>query len=54
MLWDLRSLDVIKEFKGHRGPVTSVTVSRGDRNANELYSGANDRCGKVWDIEQRG
>jgi ribosomal RNA-processing protein 9 len=53
-LWDLRSLEVVKQLTGHRGPVTSVTVSRGDQTANELYSGSADRCNKVWDIEQRG
>ena len=30
LFWDLRRMEVVKELKGHRGPVTALGVSRGD------------------------
>jgi len=46
-LWDVRSGEYLKTFKGHSDWVSSVSFSRG---GSKLLSGSNDKSIKLWDV----
>lgn len=56
VLWDTRTMAVVKELRAHRDAVTALTVRRGgvDDGADaELFSASGDRCVKLWSLQQR-
>merc|ERR1712062_775873 len=49
-VWKCDTLEFVKYFQGHRGPITGLTFAR---NKNVLYSCSKDRSVKTWDLDQR-
>lgn len=47
-LWDIKSGECIKLFKGHSGCVHSVLITP---NGKEIVSASNDNTIKIWDIK---
>jgi len=50
-IWSLADLSHVKNFQGHRGPITSLVFRQG---SNDLYSGSTDKCIRAWDLNQMG
>ncbi len=50
-IWKSSTLEFVKAFHGHRGPITGLTFARGK---NVLYSCSKDRSVKTWDLDQMG
>ncbi|KAK0395673.1 hypothetical protein QR680_001385 [Steinernema hermaphroditum] len=51
-VWDFKTLRLVHNFLGHRGPITSVVFRRG--SSAELFSGSKDRSVKAWNLDQFG
>lgn len=49
VIWDAKTLKVLKVFKHHRAAVNGVVFRRG---TNHLYSCANDRTVKLWSLDE--
>jgi len=50
-IYDTRTNQEIKAMKGHSGTVNCLAFRRA---SNALYSGSDDRCVKVWDLNEVG
>ena len=50
-IWKSSTLELVKVFQGHRGPVNGLTFAK---NKNILYSCSRDRSVKTWDLDQMG
>ena len=50
-IWKCSTLELVKVFQGHRGPVNGLTFAK---NKNILYSCSRDRSVKTWDLDQMG
>ena len=48
---EYNTLDFVKLFQGHRGPITGLAFAR---NRNVLYSCSKDSAVKTWDLDQMG
>uniref|UniRef100_A0A1I7Y509 WD_REPEATS_REGION domain-containing protein n=1 Tax=Steinernema glaseri TaxID=37863 RepID=A0A1I7Y509_9BILA len=51
-VWDLKTLRLVHNFLGHRGPITSLVFRKG--SSFELFSGSKDRAVKAWNLDQFG
>lgn len=47
-LFDLKSGEVLRRFRGHRGIVNSVDVQRGGEGRGLFVSGSDDGTLRVW------
>ena len=50
-IWKCSTLERVKVFHGHRGPINGLTFAK---NKNILYSCSRDRSVKTWDLDQMG
>merc|ERR1712223_1006473 len=50
-IWKSSTLELVKCFQGHRGPITGLAFAR---NKNVLYSSSKDSSVKTWDLDQMG
>lgn len=50
-IWKCDNLDLVKIFRGHRGPITGLAFAKDKR---VLYSCSQDRSVKTWDLDQMG
>ena len=48
-VWDSRTGDLVRSFRGHRALVNCLAFSPDGRR---LYSGSRDTTVKVWDLTQ--
>src|SRR5262249_32158402 len=46
-VWDATTLELIQTFRGHRGPIRCLAVSR---DGKLLVTGSTDKTVKVWDL----
>ena len=52
-IWDFATLLFIREFDGHRGPITSLRFRR-QTEALEMFSSSTDRSIMVWNMDELG
>ncbi|KAI6234129.1 WD domain, G-beta repeat protein [Aphelenchoides fujianensis] len=50
-IWSLDTLKHVKDFPGHRGPITSLVFRQG---SNDLYSASTDKSVRSWNLDQMG
>ena len=48
-IWDSRTGELVRTFRGHTGLVSSLAFSP---DGKRLYSGSRDTTVKVWDLTQ--
>lgn len=52
-IWDLETLEHVKDFKAHQSTVTSLAF-RKTTNSLDLFSASTDRSIKAWNLDQFG
>ncbi|VDO72015.1 unnamed protein product [Heligmosomoides polygyrus] len=50
-IWDFATLAHVRDFKGHRAPITALCFQL---KTNCLFSASRDRSVKLWDLDQMG
>ncbi|UPQ99188.1 peptidase family M20/M25/M40 protein [Chloropicon primus] len=48
-LWNMETMEEKACFRGHKGPVAALTMSR---NGDRIFSGSRDNTIRVWDMEE--
>ncbi|VDM66533.1 unnamed protein product [Strongylus vulgaris] len=50
-IWDFATLVHVRDFKGHRAPITALCFQL---KTNCVFSASRDRSVKLWDLDQMG